>query len=105
MTKQDQLAELPTGLRVFASSRLDGTMLDRTLGNTHAPSTVANREQFCRKVGIDYQETVYLTITYGDARTYDAIRQVVSPDTGGVEVDVLYTEMPCSCQSLTASQP
>lgn len=79
-------------LSVGVSSRADGTMLDRTLGDRHAESIVANRRHFTAQVGVDYESCVYQIINYADGRTYDNIVEVSTPDNSGVAADMLYTE-------------
>lgn len=90
----DQPTTLPSELIVAVSSREDGTMLDRSLGDRHAPAIVAHREAFCSAAGIDYAACVYQIISYTPEATYDSIVEVTSPNDEGVVADVLYTEWP-----------
>ncbi len=94
MIEADQPTRLGEGVIAGVSSRNDGTMLDRTLDDRHAPHAVDNRRTFCKKIGINYDHCVYQIITYGPDVTYDMIQRVDVPDTKGVHADVLYTEMP-----------
>lgn len=91
MISRDQPAYLPPELRVAVSSRSDGTMLDRTVGDRHAQEIVYNRAAFCQAAGIDYARAVYQLISYGAECTYDVIAEVSSPNNNGVRADVLYT--------------
>ena len=48
----------PADLLAAVSSKNDGTMLDRTRGR-HAADVVDNRQVFCRRAGVRYQDVVY----------------------------------------------
>jgi len=88
----DQPTNLPKELLVAVSSREDGTMLDRSLGDRHAAEIVANRKAFCGEVGINYENCVYQIISYTPEATFRIITEVSGPNTEGVVADVLYTE-------------
>lgn len=94
MIAADQPIHLPNELKVAVSSREDGTMLDRSLGERHASSIVANRQAFCAEAGVNYADCVYQIISYTSEATYDEIAEVSVPNTEGVFADVLYTETP-----------
>ena len=94
MIAADQPAGLPQELLVAVSSREDGTMLDRSLGDRHASEIVANRKKFCDEVGINYENCVYQIISYTPEATFRVITDVSGPNAEGVVADVLYTEKP-----------
>ena len=94
MIAADQPTHLPKELIAAVSSREDGTMLDRSLGDRHAPSIVANRQAFCAEAGISYTHCVYQIISYTPEATYDEIVEVNESNTEGVFADVLYVETP-----------
>jgi copper oxidase (laccase) domain-containing protein len=94
MIASDQPAHLPEELIVAVSSREDGTMLDRSLGDRHSPSIVANRQAFCAEAGINYDDCAYQIISYTPEATYDQIVEIRKPNAEGVFADVLYTEQP-----------
>ena len=93
MIAADQPTHLPEELIVAVSSREDGTMLDRSLGERHTSSIVANRQAFCTEAGINYADCVYQIISYTPEATYDEIVEVSEPNAEGVFADVLYTEV------------
>ncbi len=74
MTPERTIAIAPN-LLLGLSSKADGTMLDRAIG-VHDGSIVSNRTTFCQSIGVDYGDTVYQRIIYGDNRTYDLICEV-----------------------------
>jgi len=88
----DQPTCFPSDLRVAVSSREDGTMLNRSLADRHAPEVQQNREVFCNAAGIEYASVVYQLISYGPELPYNHIVKVDEPNTRGVIADVLYTE-------------
>jgi len=90
----DQPTNLPKELLVAVSSREDGTMLDRSLGNRHAAEIVANRKAFCEEAGVRYENCVYQIISYTPEATFDIITEVAEPNADGIVADVLYTEQP-----------
>jgi len=94
MIAADQPTSSPPELLVAVSSREDGTMLDRSLGDRHALGIVANRKAFCTEAGINYENCVYQIISYAPEATYDVITEVVKPNMLGIAADVLYTERP-----------
>mgnify|MGYP000851476334 FL=1 len=86
----------PADLLAAVSSKNDGTMLDRTRGR-HAADVVDNRQVFCRRAGVRYQDVVYQVISYNQAQTFDVIAEVDETDTTqhnheGIFADALYTE-------------
>ncbi len=95
MIKNDQPTHFPSDVLVRVSSKLDGTLLDRTI-NTHDTSIVERRRAFCAKSDVDYAAVVYQTIVYGDEQTYDTLRVVGRQDTSkfteGVRADALFTK-------------
>jgi copper oxidase (laccase) domain-containing protein len=97
MINSDQPTCFDQGVTVRVSSRSDGTVLDKMRG-VHHPEVVRRREEFCRKSGIDYIDTVYQRITYGDDRTYDVLKEVTKADTTvqreEVQADGLFTRQP-----------
>ena len=94
MITADQPTNLPKELLVAVSSREDGTMLDRSLGNRHASEIVANRKKFCDEAGINYEDCVYQIISYTPEATFCVITEVTEPNIEGIVADVLYTEQP-----------
>lgn len=92
MITTDQPTNLPKELLVAVSSREDGTMLDRTLGNRHASEIVATRKAFCDEAGVDYDACAYQIISYTPEASFRIITEVSSPNTEGIVADVLYTE-------------
>lgn len=92
MIAADQPANLPKELLVAVSSREDGTMLDRGLGNRHDAAIVANRKAFCEEAGIAYENCVYQIISYAPDATFRIITEVTEPNSEGIVADVLYTE-------------
>lgn len=75
MIASDRPTCFPENVIVGCSSIDDGSMLNRAVG-AHAPDAVANRMKFCEKLGIDYANTVFQYIVYGDKRAYDLICEV-----------------------------
>lgn len=56
------------------SSISDGSMLNRPLG-VHAPEILVNRREFCKNIGLDYDDVVYLRIVYAENRSYHLIAE------------------------------
>jgi copper oxidase (laccase) domain-containing protein len=71
----DQPTCFPDGVLVRASSRDDGTVLDRAVG-IHNPAIVTNRTRFCDRQGLSYGDVVYQRIIYDEYQTYDRIVDV-----------------------------
>lgn len=94
MIIRDQPTCFPSELLVAVSSRDDGTMLDRTLGDRHHENVVKNRIRFCEKVGVNYAQLAYQIITYEPEYTYNMIVEVTEPNQTGIRADVLFTETP-----------
>lgn len=96
MIVADQFTNLPDDLLFVFSSRDDGSVLDRTSGETHAPDIVDTRRKFCAQVGIDYDHVVFQSITYNDEATYDRIVEVDELNTtkfvDNVTADALFTK-------------
>lgn len=92
MILRDQPRCFPATVLAAVSSRDDGTMLDRTLGDRHDPQVVANRHAFVTNAGGDYNSSVYQIISYGDTFTYDTIAVVNDPNIREIQADALYTE-------------
>ena len=92
MIKADQPRCFPLNVLVAVSSRQDGSVLDRTVNDRHASDIVTNRKNFCKEAGIAYENCVYQIISYEPTATFDAIKEVDTPNTDGVTADVLYTE-------------
>lgn len=97
MIAADQPTFLPDDLLVRISSRLDGTVLDRTLG-THAPEAVQARRAFCEANGVSYDDVVYQRIVYGDDQSYAHIEEVDESSTtkhiSDIAADALFTSAP-----------
>lgn len=94
MIAADQPTCFSDELVVAVSSRNDGTVLDRTLGNIHNATIFENRKNICANVGANYADFVYQIIKYGPDVTFDVVREVSQPSNEGVYADVLYTEQP-----------
>ena len=94
MIAADQPANLPKELLVAVSSREDGTMLDRSLGDRHASEIVTNRKKFCDEAGVKYEDCAYQIISYTPEATFRVITEVAEPNAEGIVTDVLYTERP-----------
>ena len=92
MIQKDQPTIFPIDLQAAVSSLEDGTMLDRTQADPHGGDVLKNRELFCKNAGLDYPLCVYQLISYGPEQTYTNIVEVTSPNTDGIQADVLYTE-------------
>lgn len=80
MTHTDQPNCFPNTLLAVVSSKADGTMLNREKGVHHTDS-VANRERFCAKNDISYEDVVYQKIIYGDNESYELVKGVGKQDT------------------------
>lgn len=97
MILKDQPACFPDSVLVKVSSKNDGTVLDRTK-EVHAADALVNRSEFCKKVGVPYDQVVYQQIIYGDEQTYSKIARVdgnhVSSTVPGIKADALFTTTP-----------
>lgn len=97
MIQKDQPSNFPPDVIVALSSRVDGTMLDRSI-NIHDDSVMNNRIAFCRQSGLDYDNVVYQAIVYGDTQTYDSIVTVGHKQTtafkADINADALFTKTP-----------
>lgn len=97
MILSDQPTCFPEGVLVNISSKVDGTMLNKSSGR-HAPEVVANRVEFCKKLGVDYGKVVYQQIVFGDDQTYDKIDTVGKDDVlnkeASVKADAIFTSEP-----------
>jgi copper oxidase (laccase) domain-containing protein len=54
----------------------------------HAPEIIQNRERFCEKIGIRYDDVVYQNIIYSDDATYDQLVEVGAMNTTQYMKDV-----------------
>lgn len=88
MIIKDQPTCFPENVLVAVSSVEDGTMLDRVMG-VHDGSTVSNRTEFCKKIGIDYGDVVFQRIVYSDDRTYELICEVDEGSTAKMTSEVV----------------
>lgn len=77
MIQNDQFTNLPDDLIVMFSSKEDGSMLDKN-SDLHNPEQLANRQAFCHKAGIKYEEVVYQRVVYDERSTYALIAEVDS---------------------------
>lgn len=95
MIARDQPTCFPEHVLAVVSSRDDGTMLDRTNGESHESHILARRDSFCRGQGVGYTDVAYQRITYGDDRSYDNIVDVDKNDATffrqDVDADALFT--------------
>lgn len=93
----DQFTNLPPGLSIVFSSRVNGTVLDRT-GPTHAPNSILTRQALCHRSEMDYADMVYQRIIYSNAASYDVVVEVDASDTTRFKPDVtadgLFTQRP-----------
>lgn len=80
MISSDQPTCFPDSLVVRVSSKNDGTMLNRTK-YFHAAEAVRNRERFCEKAGVAYENCAYQLIQYAENQTYDTVTSVNTTDT------------------------
>lgn len=94
MIISDQPGNLSNGLRIYLSSKDDGSMLDRSK-DIHAPEIVKHRREFCAANSIDYENVVYQEIVYGDEQSYETLQEVGFGHTThtipGVQADGLFT--------------
>lgn len=72
MIAADQPSCFPSDVLVAVSSRSNGTMLDRVMG-VYDGSVISNRTIFCSSLGVDYGDTVFQRIVYGNKRDYRLI--------------------------------
>ena len=97
MIAGDQPVCFPDSVLAVVSSRDDGTMLDRTYGESHEPHILKRRDNFCREHGVAYADVAYQRITYGHERTYDVIADVDESDGTSsrqdVDADALFTSI------------
>lgn len=94
MITSDQPTIFPPELLVTVSSKVNGTMLNRTI-DTHVPDVIADRQRFCEESGIDYGAIVYQKIVYDMRSTYDVLKEVgvheTTRYTPDITADALYT--------------
>lgn len=93
MITKDQPTCFPSDVLVAVSSRGDGTMLDRR--DPKSGEIISHRQSFCQQLGVEYDDTVFQWIVYGDERTYDLICEVDNASTTknmpGLVADALFT--------------
>ncbi len=88
MIASDQPICFPENVLVAVSSKEDGSVLDRTIG-THHESSVSNRVEFCKKIGINYEDTAYHRIVYGKERAYSLVSEVDDGSTTKITLEVV----------------
>lgn len=97
MILSDQPNVFSSHVLAAVSSRLDGSMLNRTIG-VHAPKIVMNRQKLCEQLGVQYSGVVYQNIIYADDATYDVLVEVGPENTtqhmSDVRADALFTTSP-----------
>lgn len=95
MITKDQPKCFPNNLKVALSSKSDGTVLNKSLG-VHNPEIVKNRQVFCEKVGISYENVACQRIIYSENQTYNLICEVdegsTIKNTPEVVADALFTK-------------
>lgn len=97
MIERDQPRCFDESVVAGVSSRDDGSMLDRS-GRTPREVLVANRQEFCEQLGLDYDDVVNQQIIYGDNQSYERIVDVDERHTVGagqaIHADTLITREP-----------
>lgn len=80
---------------VRVSSRQDGTVLDHSLPQIHAPEVVDTRAKICQDCMMSYQDVVYQRVVYSESGSYNLIAEVdersTSRYTDEVVADALFT--------------
>ncbi len=97
MIAAHQPTVFPEEVIVRVSNATDGTMLDREK-HPEATHDHDNRRAFCRLVGIDYEDVVYQMVGYGEAMTYEVLKEVdasaTSRHAAGILADGMTTTAP-----------